>query len=118
MLMNLTATILSVVLAVGFLGSGALKLIGNKTSLQMRDAVAIGAQLWRAIGALEVAAAVGLLVGLAVPPVGIAAAVGLSLLLVGAIVAHLRANDGRNVGPAALLLVLTVALSVIRIVSG
>jgi len=72
--MNLTATILSVVLAVGFLGSGALKLIGNKTSLQMRDAVAVGAQLWRAIGALEVTAAVGLLVGLAVPAAGIAAA--------------------------------------------
>ena len=115
--MNLTATILSVVLAVGFLGSGALKLIGNKTSLQMRDAVAVGAQLWRAIGALEVTAAVGLLVGLAVPAAGIAAAAGLSLLMVGAIVEHLRANDARNAGPAALLLVLTVALMGIRIVS-
>jgi uncharacterized membrane protein YphA (DoxX/SURF4 family) len=115
--MNLTATILSVVLAVGFLGSGALKLIGNKTSLQMRDAVAVGAQLWRAIGALEVTAAVGLLVGLAVPAAGIAAAAGLSLLMVGAIVEHLRANDARNAGPAGLLLVLTVALMGIRIVS-
>src|SRR5258708_5415262 len=101
MLMNLTATILSVVLAVGFLGSGALKLIGNKTSLQMRDAVAVGAQLWRAIGALEVAAAVGLLVGLAVPAAGIAPAAGLSLPAVRAIVGHPPAHHAPHTATAA-----------------
>jgi uncharacterized membrane protein YphA (DoxX/SURF4 family) len=112
--MNLAATILSVVLAVGFLGAGAIKLIGNKTSLEMRDRVNVGAQLWRVIGALEVAGAVGLLVGLAVPALGIAAAVGLSLLLIGAVGAHLRANDARNAPPAVLLLLLALALVVFR----
>lgn len=112
--MNLAATVLSVVLAVGFLGSGAIKLIGNKTSLEMRDRVSVGAQLWRVIGALEVAGAVGLLVGLAVPALGIAAAVGLSLLLIGAVGAHVRANDARNALPAVLLLLVAVALVVIR----
>ena len=115
--MNLAATVLSVVLAVGFLGSGAIKLIGNKTALQMRDRVNVGAQLWRVIGALEVAGAVGLLVGLAVPALGIAAAVGLSLLLIGAVGAHLCANDARNALPAALLLLLAVALIVIRVLA-
>lgn len=115
--MNIAATVLSVVLAVGFLGAGAIKLTGNKTSLEMRDRVNVGAQLWRVIGALEVAGAVGLLVGLAVPALGIAAAVGLSLLLIGAVGAHLRANDARNAAPAAVLLLLAVALIVIQVLA-
>jgi DoxX-like family len=48
---------------------------------------------------------------------GIAAAVGLALLMVGGIVAHARAQDLRNAGPAALLLVLAVATVVLRVAS-
>src|ERR1700675_4923702 len=101
--MHITIIVLSALLAVAFLGAGGLKLIGAKQSLQMRDQLRVGAQLWRVVGALEVAGAVGLAAGFVVPVLGIAAAVGLALLMVGGIVAHPADQDLRNPRPAALL---------------
>src|SRR3981189_3710341 len=107
--MSIAIIVLNALLAVAFLGSGSLKLAGAKQSLQMRDQLHVGAQLWRVVGALEVAGAMGLAAGFVVPALGIAAAVGLALLMVGGIVAHVRAQDPRNPGPAALLLALPVS---------
>jgi uncharacterized membrane protein YphA (DoxX/SURF4 family) len=115
--MSIAIIVLSALLAVAFLGSGALKLVGAKQSLQMRDQLNVGAQLWRLVGALEVAGALGLAAGFVVPTLGIAAALGLALLMVGGIVTHVRAQDLRNAGPAALLLVLAVATAVLRVTS-
>ena len=47
--MALALTILSVFLAIAFLGAGAVKLAGAKQSLQMRDQLGINAGLWRVI---------------------------------------------------------------------
>jgi uncharacterized membrane protein YphA (DoxX/SURF4 family) len=115
--MSIAIIVLSALLAVAFLGSGALKLVGAKQSLQMRDQLHVGAQLWRVVGALEVAGAVGLAAGFVVPVLGIAAAVGLALLMVGGIVAHARAQDLRNAGPAALLFVLAVVTAGLLVAS-
>ena len=115
--MHITVIVLSALLAVAFLGSGGLKLVGAKQSLTMRDQLRVGAQLWRVVGALEVAGALGLAVGLFVPALGIAAAVGLALLMIGGIGAHARAQDLRNAGPAALLAVLAVTTVVVRVAS-
>jgi len=115
--MSIAIIVLSALLAVAFLGSGGLKLAGAKQSLQMRDELHVGAQLWRVVGALEVAGAAGLAAGFVVPALGVAAAFGLALLMVGGIVAHARAQDLRNAGPAALLLVLAVATAVLRVAS-
>ncbi|HEV7419326.1 MAG TPA: DoxX family protein [Mycobacterium sp.] len=115
--MHIATIVLSVLLAVAFLGSGGLKLVGAKQSLQMRDQLRVGAQLWRVVGALEVAGGLGLAVGLAVPALGIAAAVGLGLLMVGGIGSHARVGDLRHAGPAALLLVLAVVTAGLLIVS-
>ncbi|MDT5337705.1 MAG: hypothetical protein QOD90_3210 [Mycobacterium sp.] len=113
--MHIAIIVLSALLAVAFLGSGGLKLVGAKQSLTMRDQLRVGAQLWRVVGALEVAGAVGLAAGLVVPAIGIAAAAGLALLMIGGIGAHARAKDLRNAGPAALLAVLAVATVVVRV---
>ena len=115
--MHVTLVVISALLAVAFLGSGGFKLVGAKQSLQMRDQLLVGAQLWRVVGALEVAGALGLAAGFVAPVLGIAAAVGLALLMVGGIVTHARAQDLRNAGPAALLLLLAVATVVLRIAS-
>jgi uncharacterized membrane protein YphA (DoxX/SURF4 family) len=115
--MSIAIIVLSALLAVAFLGSGGLKLAGAKQSLQMRDQLRVGAQLWRVVGALEVAGAVGLAAGFVVPVLGIAAAVGLALLMVGGIVAHARAQDLRNAGPAALLVVLAVVTAGLLVTS-
>jgi uncharacterized membrane protein YphA (DoxX/SURF4 family) len=115
--MSIAIIVLSALLAVAFFGSGSLKLVGAKQSLQMRDQLRVGAQLWRAVGALEVAGALGLAAGFVVPALGIAAAIGLALLMVGGIGAHARAKDLRNAGPAALLLVLAVVTVALRLTS-
>lgn len=112
--MHIAAVILSALLAAAFLGSGGVKLVGAKQSLQIRDELRIDSRLWTALGGLEVVAAIGLLVGLVVPYLGIAAAAGLALLMVGAIGAHARAHDLRHGAPAALLMILAVALIVVR----
>jgi DoxX-like protein len=112
--MFIATIVLSALLALTFLGAGVPKVIGAKQSLQMRDQVRVGADLWRVIGALEIAAALGLVAGLAVPVLGIAAAIGLALLLIGGIAAHVRVDDLRGAAPAAILLVVAVATAVVR----
>ena len=88
-----------------FLAAGSTKVIGTKTSIQMRDHVAVAAALWRVIGALELAAAAGLVAGLFNPALGVAAAIGVSLLLAGAVVAHLLVGDAGGASPALAMLV-------------
>lgn len=115
--MFIATIVLSALLAVTFLGAGVPKLIGAKQSLQMRDQLRIGADLFRVVGALEIAAAIGLIAGLAVPVLGIAAAVGLVLLLIGAIATHARVDDLKGAAPAAIVLVVAVATVVVRFLS-
>ena len=115
--MSIATIVLSALLAVAFLGSGGLKLAGAKQSLQMRDQLQVGAQLWRVVGALEVAGGLGLAVGFVVPALGIAAAAGLALLMIGGIGAHARAQDLRNACPAALLAVLAVVTAGLLVTS-
>jgi uncharacterized membrane protein YphA (DoxX/SURF4 family) len=113
--MAIATIVVSALLAPAFLVSGGLKVAGAKQSLQIRDQLHIAAGLWVLIGALELVGATGLLVGLWVPAIGIAAAVGIGLLMAGANGAHLRTSDARNVGPAALLLVLAVTVVILQI---
>ncbi|MDT5196761.1 MAG: hypothetical protein QOH20_3515 [Mycobacterium sp.] len=115
--MHIATIVLSALLAVAFLGSGGLKLVGAKQSLEMRDQQRVGAQLWRVVGALEVAGGLGLAIGFVVPALGIAAAVGLALLMVGGIASHARVGDLRHAGPAALLLVLSAVTAGLLVTS-
>jgi len=67
------------------------------------------------LGLLNLAGAVGLWIGIAWRPLGIAAATGLVLYFAGAVIAHVRVRDTKNVPlPAALLAVsaATLALAV------
>ena len=66
------------------------------------------------LAALELAAATGLLIGIKWAPLGIAAAAGMALYFVGAIVAHVRANDVRRSGPAFQMLFLAVTALITR----
>ncbi len=90
--MNVT-TILTVVVGLLFLVTGAVKLIGLPQSLEIRDHLRISAAMWRVTGAMEVAGALGAGIGIYFRPLGMAAIVGLAALMVGAIVARLRVRD-------------------------
>jgi len=59
-------------------------------SVELRETLRVPPRLWSTIGALEGCAVVGLAIGLARPWVGVAAGLGSAVLMLGAILAHLR----------------------------
>jgi hypothetical protein len=108
--MNIALWVVAGLLAAAFLAGGALKIVFPKEKL-----VALGRRLgedvvgWievfpagavKAIGVLEVLAAVGLILpaALGIAPVLVPlAATGLVLLMVGAMITHLRLNEVRPI---------------------
>ena len=83
------------------------------SSVELRERLAVPPRLWSGVGALEGCAVLGLVVGLARPAVGVAAATGVVLLMLGAIIAHLRAGiSGRPLLPPAALLAAAVLAAV------
>jgi uncharacterized membrane protein YphA (DoxX/SURF4 family) len=91
--MNITAAILSILLAFVALAAGAPKVVLKGTSAQLQSHLGLSAGLVRLVGLAEVAAAVGLVIGLFWRPLGVAAAVGLVVLFIGAIGFHAKAGD-------------------------
>ncbi|MFC4532990.1 DoxX family protein [Sphaerisporangium dianthi] len=112
--MNIAVIILSFLLALTFAFSGVSKLAGAATMRQSAEHLGIDFSKYRLIGVPEVAGAAGLIAGLWVVPLGIAAAVGLALLMVGAVVVHIRAHDGADkTAPAGVLALLSLVLAVL-----
>ena len=73
---------------------------------------------YRLIGAAELAAAAAILIGLWWHPLGVAAAAGMALLLLGAIITHRKAADsGKEMAPALLALLLTLAYLAIALMA-
>jgi hypothetical protein len=100
--MNIALWIIAGLLAVAFLAGGVLKLILPKEKLAAAPgggwAEDFSADAIKAIGALEVLAAVGLILpaALGIAPVLVPlAAVGLVLLMVGAIITHVRRHEAK-----------------------
>ncbi|NYI44478.1 hypothetical protein BJ993_001558 [Nocardioides aromaticivorans] len=115
--MNTTA-VLTALLAVPFTAIGAAKLAAVPSMRARAAHVGLGVDAYRAIGALELAGAAGLVAGAAVPLLRILAALGLLLLLVGAVVAHLRVKDGpKEMAPALVLGALAAALLVLSVLN-
>lgn len=107
------AVVVSLLLALAILGSGAATLA--KVPAVVDNMTAVGwprERLW-VLAALKILGAVGLVVGLWVAPVGVAAALGVALYFVGAVVFHLRAKD-YALAPAGALLALAVVALVLR----
>lgn len=112
------AVVVTIVVALQFLLSGAGKLAGIKQSIGYRDHLNVSPALWKAIGVLEVAGAAGVLIGLGVAALGIAAGTGLVLLMIGALGYHRRAHDPLPaVTPAIVALVLAAVALILRIVT-
>jgi hypothetical protein len=104
-------------LAVVFLASGAMKLIQPKEKLaasRMGFVEDFSAGTVKAIGLLEVLAAVGLILpaALDIAPVLVPlAAVGLVLLMVGAIITHLRRHEAQAIVVPLALLALAILVA-------
>lgn len=117
--MTPVSIVLAVLLAAVFSFSGGRKIVSRPPLAD--EAAHLGLPLggYRAIGAAEIAAAAGLLLGLAWTPLGLLAAAGLVLLMLGAVITHLRAGDQppawAGAGVLALLSAATLALQTVRL---
>jgi uncharacterized membrane protein YhaH (DUF805 family) len=90
------------------------KLLGHPKMRQSADRFGIAWSRYRLIGVAELAAAAGVLTGLVWRPAGLLAAGGMTLLLLGAVVAHRRAHDTvRETVPALVALAITIAYLVV-----
>jgi hypothetical protein len=107
--------VVTALLAALFAFAGLIKVLGVRQSLAIRDHLGVDPTQWRLIGLLELAGVAGVLVGLTWAPIGIAAAIGLTLLIVGAIVFHVRASDSvADTAPAVIGLGLAVATAILQ----
>ncbi|MGE7418358.1 DoxX family protein [Methylobacterium tarhaniae] len=106
---NVTAWILSVVLALAYLAAGGAKLAGVPMMVQTFDQIGVGQWFRIVTGLVEVAGAVALLV----PGYAFFGAVWLAATMAGAVLAHLLVLP-TPAAPAVLLLILDVALAWLR----
>lgn len=115
--MNIALWIIAGLLAAGSLASGAMKLARPKEKLAasgMGWAEDFSAGTVKAIGTLEVLAAVGLTLpaALGIAPVLVPlAALGLVVLMVGAIITHLRRHEARVIASPMAVLALAVLVA-------
>ena len=107
--------IVTALLAALFGFAGLIKVVGLRQSLAIRDHLGVKPGQWRLVGLLELAGVAGVLVGLVWPPIGVAAAIGLALLVLGAIVFHVRASDSvADTAPAVIGVGLAVATAILQ----
>ena len=116
--MNIVLWVVAGLLAVVFLGAGAMKLARSKDKLAANPNMAWTEQfspgVIKAIGALEVLAAVGLILPAVlgiVPVLAPLAAVGLVLLMIGAALTHARRKENQAVVMNVVLLALAAFLA-------
>jgi uncharacterized membrane protein YphA (DoxX/SURF4 family) len=114
---NIVLWIIASLLAVAFLGAGAMKLTQSKEKLganpNMGWTESFSPGVIKMIGALEVLAALGLILPAAldiVPVLTPLAALGLVLIMVGAIVTHARRKESQAIGMNAILLILAAVV--------
>ncbi|MGA1838240.1 DoxX family protein [Herbiconiux sp. 11R-BC] len=110
--MHIASVIISILLALALAGSGIQKLRRAPAIVTQMTGLGVSSRMLTVLGLLEVAAAVGLIVGIWWTPLAIAAAIGAVIYFIGAIIAHVRKSD-KNVAPAAVLLVLSIATLVL-----
>jgi hypothetical protein len=101
--MHIALIVVSILLALVLLGSAGAKLAKSAQVVESMSTVGVPLSALPFLAAAEIAGAVGLIVGLYWWPIGVAAAIGVVLYFVGAVISHLRADDAKNVAPAAVL---------------
>jgi hypothetical protein len=107
---------ITILLAVMAFSSGVAKVRRDpKVVRVVHEIVGVPMKYFALLAACEIAGALGLLLGMSWAPLGVAGGFGLFLYFWGAILSHLRVGDGKGVGPAAFLMVLSAAAVVLRI---
>ncbi|MBB4687124.1 DoxX family protein [Amycolatopsis jiangsuensis] len=110
--------VVAVVFAAVLIASGAGKLAGAKQIVENLTRVDVPRKAFPPLAACEFAGAAGLIAGIWVPALGIAAAIGVLLYFLLAVARHVQKKDANGMTPAAVLLILSVAVLVLRISLG
>ena len=107
----------SIVLAVACLLPAAGKLLGNSKMRQSATRFGIPWRKYQSIALAEIAAAASVVTGLRWHPLGLVGAIGMIILLLGALLYHRKAkDDAKEMSPALVALVITIAYLAIAIV--
>jgi DoxX-like family len=113
--MGIAYLVITIVLAAVVTFSGVGKIRHDAHIVQViHEVIGVPMKYFVVLAACEFAGAVGLIAGIWWPALGMAAGAGLVIYFVGAVVSHLRVGDVKGVGPAAFLLVLSVAALTLR----
>jgi hypothetical protein len=113
--MFVACAVVSVLLSVILVGSGAAKLTRAARVVDTLTGIGVPIGWFPWLATAEIAGGVGLILGLAVGPLGVAAAIGVVLYFIGAVIAHLRVNDRKGVGAPAVLLILAIVALALRV---
>jgi uncharacterized membrane protein YphA (DoxX/SURF4 family) len=116
--MGIAYLVVALVLAAMVLFSGVGKLRNDPHIVKViHETVGVPMKYFPLLAACEIAGAVGLVLGIWWPILGMAAATGLVIYFVGAVVSHVRVNDLKGIGPAAMLLTMSAAALILRVLA-
>ena len=116
--MGIAYQTVTIVLAAMAAFSGVGKLRRDPKIVQViHEVVGVPLKFFPLLAACEIAGALGLVLGIWWPFLGVAASLGLVFYFVGAVVSHLRVGDMKGIGPAAFLLMVSVAALALRILT-
>jgi hypothetical protein len=115
--MSLAYEIVGVVFALLNLMSAYGKLARTEQFVDIMPTIGVPLRALPYLAACQIAGAVGLVIGIWWAPLGIAAAVGFVAYFLGALAAHLRKSDFKNLRGALLMFVLAVAVLTLRILA-
>jgi uncharacterized membrane protein YphA (DoxX/SURF4 family) len=113
---NSAYLVVAILLSVGLVISGGLKLAKNPRIVEGIGGLSVPLSLFPVLAALEIAGATGLIIGLWFAPLGIAAGVGVVMYFAGAVVTHLRAHN-REFAPPLVLAMMGTAAVALRLLS-
>ena len=108
--------VITIVLAAMAAFSGLGKLRRDPKIVHIiHEVVGVPLKYFPHLAACEFAGALGLVLGIWWPFLGMAAGIGLVVYFVGAIVSHVRVGDVKGIGPAAFMLIISVAALALRV---
>jgi hypothetical protein len=94
--LNVAIVVFGALTAMLMLGGGVGKVTGQPAMRESAQHFAIQWERYRFLGAVEIAATFGVVAGLWLNGLGLAAGVGVTVLMVGAVLFHLRFGDPAN----------------------
>lgn len=116
--MDTAYLVITIVLAAMAAISGLGKLGRNPKIVHIvHEVVGVQLKYFPHLAACEFAGALGLVLGIWWPFLGMAAGIGLVVYFMGAIVSHVRVGDVNGIGPAAFMLIISVAALVLRVLA-